>query len=233
MCAAKKCDSSLCGYLSDYLEDAGRSGVTELLRSKPARKRSRAQIEKQLANLARQVAACTKCQELVANRTNTVFGVGNPEADLVFLGEGPGAEEDRQGIPFVGRSGQLLTDIITKGMKLTRDEVYICNIVRCRPPGNRTPLPEEAANCWPFLQATLEAIAPKYICCLGSTAATHLLKTGEAIGKLRGRVLDYNGAQVVCTYHPSYLLRNPPAKKQTWEDIQLLMKIMDTAKNHA
>jgi len=182
--------------------------------------------EKILAGLANDVKQCQRCPELVANRTNTVFGSGNPYAELVFLGEGPGADEDRQGLPFVGRSGQLLTDIITHGMGLKREDVYICNIVRCRPPGNRNPSPAEAQCCRPFLDATLAVVQPKFICCLGSIAATNLLNTDTPIGKLRGRAHDYYGIQVVCTYHPAYLLRNPPAKKLTWEDIQLLMKIM-------
>ena len=179
-----------------------------------------------LDELAAVVATCHVCPELVANRTQTVFGVGNPSAELVFVGEGPGADEDRQGIPFVGRSGQLLTDIITKGMKMRREDVFICNIVRCRPPGNRNPTGIEAQCCRPFLEATLSTIKPKFICCLGAIAATNLLETTEAIGRLRGTVHDYHGAQVVCTYHPAYLLRNPPAKKQTWEDIKLLLKAM-------
>ena len=154
-----------------------------------------------LHDLAQIVSACTLCPELVANRTQTVFGVGNPDAELVFVGEGPGADEDRQGEPFVGRSGQLLTDIIVKGMKMRREEVYICNVVRCRPPQNRNPLPNEAACCRPFLEGTLRTIAPKYICCLGSVAAQNLLQTDQTIGRLRGKVHDYLGIQVVCTYH--------------------------------
>jgi len=179
-----------------------------------------------LADVARKVAACTRCPELVRNRTQTVFGVGNPHARLAFLGEAPGGDEDRQGIPFVGRAGQLLTDIIEKGMKLSRDEVYILNILRCRPPGNRNPLPVEAAACRQWLDAQLEVIQPEFICCLGAVAAQNLLETTESIGRLRGRVLDYQGVKVVCTYHPAYLLRNPSAKGACWEDIQLLMREM-------
>ncbi len=179
-----------------------------------------------LADVARQVAACTRCAELVRNRTQTVFGAGNPEARLVFCGEAPGADEDRQGIPFVGRAGVLLTDIIEKGMKISRDEVYILNILRCRPPGNRNPLPVEAAACRQWLDAQLQIIRPEFICCLGAVAAQNLLDTTESIGRLRGRVLDYQGIQVICTYHPAYLLRNPAAKGACWEDIQLLMREM-------
>ena len=169
---------------------------------------------------------CKKCVEPVAYRTQTVFGVGNPFSELVFLGEAPGADEDRQGIPFVGRAGKLLTDMIEKGMKLQRNDVYICNILRCRPPGNRNPFPDEATLCRPFLDATMQVIRPKFICCLGSIAATNLLNTPETIGRLRGRVHDYQGIKVVCTYHPAYLLRNPSAKSAAWDDLKLLMREM-------
>ncbi|MGD0516561.1 MAG: uracil-DNA glycosylase [Thermoguttaceae bacterium] len=179
-----------------------------------------------LAEAARDVAACTRCAELVRNRTQTVFGVGNPYARLLFCGEAPGADEDRLGEPFVGRAGQLLTDIIVKGMKMRRQDVYILNILRCRPPGNRNPLPVEAAACREFLDRQLAIIQPEFICCLGAVAAQNLLQTDTPIGRLRGRVLDYHGIKVVCTYHPAYVLRNPPAKKFVWDDIQLLMAEM-------
>jgi DNA polymerase len=180
----------------------------------------------QLRELAQKVAQCTLCSELALSRTQTVFGVGNPDAKLVFLGEAPGADEDKQGEPFVGRAGMLLNDIIVKGMKLRREDVYICNILRCRPPGNRTPSLEEAERCKPFLDQTLEIIKPHYICCLGAVAAQNLLQTLNSIGSMRGKIFHYNTIKVVCTYHPAYLLRNPSAKKQTWEDIQLLMREM-------
>ncbi|HBT76226.1 MAG TPA: uracil-DNA glycosylase [Planctomycetaceae bacterium] len=176
--------------------------------------------------LAAEVARCRRCAELAVSRTQTVFGTGNPTARLVFVGEAPGAEEDKQGIPFVGRAGQLLNDIIVKGMRLRREDVYICNILRCRPPENRNPMPDEAARCREFLDRTLDIVAPKFLCCLGSVAARNLLQTESTIGKLRGKVLDYRGIPVVCTYHPAYLLRNPSAKKDTWADIQILMKLM-------
>ncbi len=182
--------------------------------------------EAALQQLAAKVARCKKCPELVENRTQTVFGVGNPFSELVFLGEAPGADEDKQGVPFVGRAGKLLTDMIEKGMKLNRDDVYICNILRCRPPGNRNPSPDEAGHCRPFLNETLEVIRPKFICCLGSIAAANLLDTQETIGRLRGRVHDYRGIKVICTYHPAYLLRNPPAKSAAWDDLKLLMREM-------
>ncbi|NQT15341.1 MAG: uracil-DNA glycosylase [Planctomycetes bacterium] len=178
-----------------------------------------------LAEVRREVAACTRCAELVGNRTQTVFGVGDPHARLVFLGEAPGADEDRQGEPFVGRAGQLLTRVI-EACTLKREDVYICNILRCRPPGNRNPLPEEAAACREYLDRQLTIIQPEFICCLGSVAAQNLLDTTVSIGRLRGRFQDYNGIQVLCTYHPAYLLRNPSAKRLVWEDMQLLMAEM-------
>jgi len=176
--------------------------------------------------LAAEVAACRRCPELVRNRTQTVFGVGNPYARLVFCGEAPGADEDRLGEPFVGLAGQKLTDIIVKGMKMRREDVYILNILRCRPPGNRTPLPDEAAACREFLERQLEIIQPKFICCLGAVAAQNLLGVNLPISKLRGQVFECRGAKLLCTYHPAYLLRNPAAKRIVWEDIKLLMAEM-------
>ncbi|MBQ2622162.1 MAG: uracil-DNA glycosylase [Thermoguttaceae bacterium] len=179
-----------------------------------------------LAMLQKRVAQCRLCKVLPETRTQTVFGVGNPRARLLFLGEAPGADEDAQGIPFVGRSGRLLTDMIEKGMKISRDEVYICNVLRCRPPQNRNPLPEEAAFCRPFMEAQIKIVNPEFICCLGAVAAKNLLQTDTSIGKLRGTIHNWQGYKVVCTYHPSYLLRNPPAKKDAWIDLQLLMRAM-------
>ncbi len=180
----------------------------------------------QLRALAENVAQCSLCDELAASRTQTVFGSGNPCAELTFIGEGPGAEEDLRGEPFVGRSGKLLTDMIEKGMGIPRSSVYICNIVRCRPPANRNPTELEARACRPFLEATLDVVQPRFICCLGSIAANNLLGVSMPIGRLRGEVHEYRGAQVVCTYHPAYLLRSPAAKKDAWQDLQLLMRIM-------
>jgi len=176
--------------------------------------------------LARKVAACTRCAELARTRTQTVFGVGNPMARLVFMGEAPGAEEDLRGEPFVGAAGQLLTDIITKGMKIRREDVYILNTIKCRPPGNRNPSPEEAANCREFLDGQLAILQPEFICCLGAVASQNLLGTSLPIGQLRGRFHDLGGVKVMCTYHPAYVLRNPSSKRQVWEDIQKLMKEM-------
>ncbi|GBD35829.1 hypothetical protein HRbin36_00944 [bacterium HR36] len=172
-----------------------------------------------------QVIGCTKCPQLVRNRTQTVFGVGNPDAALVLVGEAPGQEEDAQGEPFVGPAGQLLNRILV-ACGLRREEVYICNVLKCRPPNNRTPLPEEIANCRGYLEQQLAIIAPKYICCLGAVAAQTLLQTNQSIGKLRGKVHRYGGAALICTYHPAYLLRNPNAKREVWEDMQLLLRTM-------
>ena len=182
---------------------------------------------KTLKILAQEVAGCTRCGELASTRTQTVFGVGDPNARLCFLGEAPGADEDKQGEPFVGRAGQLLNKIL-EACKLRREDVYILNILKCRPPGNRNPLPEESQNCRRFLHRQLELIKPEYICCLGSVAAQNLLETTETIGRLRGSVHQFHGVKVVCTYHPAYLLRNPSAKKQTWEDMKLLMRELGT-----
>ncbi len=179
-----------------------------------------------LAAVARDVAACTRCRELARTRTQTVFGVGNPHARLVFCGEAPGADEDRLGEPFVGRAGQWLTDIIVKGMQMRREDVYILNILRCRPPGNRNPLPVEAAACREFLDRQLEIIQPEFICCLGAVAAQNLLGSDAPIGRLRGRMHDLHGIKVLCTYHPAYLLRNPAAKRFVWDDIKLLLAEM-------
>lgn len=188
--------------------------------------RSQQQRLQELEVIQQEVAHCTRCAELAATRTQTVFGVGNPAARLCFFGEAPGADEDRQGEPFVGRAGRLLDDIITKGMGLRREDVYILNVLKCRPPGNRNPSPEEAGNCFQFFERQLEAIQPEFLCCLGAVAAMNLLQTTEPIGRLRGRFHNYRGIRVIATYHPAYLLRNPPAKKEVWKDIQLLMKEM-------
>jgi DNA polymerase len=165
---------------------------------------------------------CTRCK-LYAGRKTIVFGEGNAQALLVFVGEGPGQEEDQQGRPFVGAAGQLLTDIIVKGMKLRREEVYICNIVKCRPPNNRNPDPDEINACEPFLIKQLEAIKPKVIVGLGNVAVKTLLKTNEGITSLRGNWKTYQGIPLMPTFHPAYLLRNPSDKKLVWEDIKKVM----------
>ena len=169
-------------------------------------------------------AEILKDTELFRNCTNVVEGKGNANAEILFVGEAPGADEDEQGLPFVGRAGQLLTDIIVKGMKINRKDVYICNILKCRPPGNRNPLPEEIKRCEPFLKKQLKIISPEMICALGSFAAKTLLNTDIPISALRGRFHVYEGIKLMPTYHPAYLLRNPSAKKQVWEDVQMMMK---------
>jgi DNA polymerase len=167
---------------------------------------------------------CQRCS-LGSRRNRLVFGEGNPHAELVFVGEAPGADEDAQGKPFVGRAGQLLTRIIA-AMELKRDEVYICNILKCRPPGNRNPQPDEIAACEPFLIRQIEAIRPRVLCALGGFAAHTLLKSEAPITVLRGRFHSYQGIPLMPTYHPAYLLRNPGAKKQVWEDVQVIMKAL-------
>jgi uracil-DNA glycosylase len=167
---------------------------------------------------------CRRCS-LGSLRQRLVFGEGNPHAELVFVGEAPGADEDAQGRPFVGRAGQLLTRIIA-AMELKREEVYICNILKCRPPGNRNPQPEEIAACEPFLIRQIEAIRPRVLCALGSFAAHTLLKSEAPISVLRGRFHAYQGIPLMPTYHPAYLLRNPGAKKQVWEDVRMIMKVL-------
>jgi uracil-DNA glycosylase family 4 len=186
---------------------------------------SRQQRIEGLDRVRRDVVACERCPELASTRTQTVFGVGNPMARLVFLGEAPGADEDRQGEPFVGRAGQLLNKII-EVCTLDRQKVYILNILKCRPPGNRTPEPREAANCREFLLRQLEAIQPEYICCLGAVAAQNLLEITTPIGQLRGRFHRFQQIKVMATYHPAYLLRNPSAKRATWDDMRMLMSDM-------
>jgi uracil-DNA glycosylase family 4 len=175
--------------------------------------------------LCDQVKGCTRCQELAETRTQTVFGVGNPEARIMFIGEAPGADEDKQGEPFVGRAGQLLNDII-KACRMKREDIYICNVLRCRPPGNRLPSPEEAHNCREYLDGQIAIVNPEYIVCWGSTAAKNLLASELPIGKMRGKFFEYGRAKVVCTYHPSYLLRNPAAKKDVWDDMKFLFQEM-------
>lgn len=179
----------------------------------------------ELAAIEQEVRQCTKCG-LCTTRTNVVFGVGNPRAELVFVGEAPGVEEDRQGEPFVGRAGQLLTTIIVKAMKMRREDVYICNVLKCRPPENRDPNPEEIYHCEPHLLRQLEVIKPKIICALGRVAAQTLLKTAESTGRLRGKWHNYHGIPLRVTYHPAYLLRNPADKRKCWEDIQEIMKVL-------
>lgn len=182
-------------------------------------------VADELAALAAEVSGCRKCG-LCEGRTQTVFADGNPSADIVFVGEAPGEQEDRKGVPFVGRAGQLLTDIIVKGMMLKRSEVYICNVIKCRPPENRDPKAEEIAECEPYLIRQLELVQPKVICALGGHAAKTLLRTEESTGRLRNKWHFYQGIPLRVTYHPAYLLRSPGEKAKTWADIQEVMKVL-------
>lgn len=188
-------------------------------------KLTKAERQAELEIVAAKVAKCKKCPELASTRTQTVFGVGNPKAKIMFIGEAPGADEDKQGEPFVGRAGKLMDKII-EACQIKRSDIYIANILRCRPPGNRNPTNEEADNCRGFLDAQIEIVDPDYIVCWGSVAAKNLLHSELPIGKMRGQFYEYGRARVVCTYHPSYLLRNPSAKKNVWDDMIYLFADM-------
>jgi DNA polymerase len=179
-----------------------------------------------LAAVRADIGDCTRCKLHGMGRTQVVFGVGNPDADLMFVGEAPGADEDVQGIPFVGRAGQLLTDIIEKGLQIPRKDVYIANVIKCRPPGNRNPEPDEVATCEPFLFQQIDIIKPKVIVALGKFGAQTLLRTLDPISRLRGRVYDYRGAKLIPTFHPAYLLRNPSSKREVWEDMKLVRELL-------
>jgi len=176
----------------------------------------------ELAPIEARAKACTKCPDLVRCRHNVVFGVGNARAELMFIGEARGADEDAQGEPFVGRAGQLLTKII-QAMGCQRKDVYIANVLKCRPPENRTPLPEEVANCLPYLLAQIELIKPKVIVVLGATAMKALLDIQLGITKMRGNWYNFRGIPIMPTFHPAYLLRNPAAKKEVWQDMQAVL----------
>jgi DNA polymerase len=177
-----------------------------------------------LKSIRDDIGDCTRCR-LHKGRKNLVFGVGNPDAEIMFVGEGPGADEDEQGQPFVGRAGQLLNNMIT-AMGLRREEVYIANIVKCRPPQNRTPERDECDTCSPFLLRQIEVIAPKVIVALGAVAAKNLLAVNDSMSNLRGRWYDFRGARLLVTYHPAYLLRDPRQKKEAWKDLQMVMKYL-------
>jgi uracil-DNA glycosylase family 4 len=189
-----------------------------------------------LKAIRQDIGDCTRCVLHKQGRKQIVFGVGNPEAELMFVGEGPGADEDEQGIPFVGRAGQLLTNMITNGMGLKRDDVYIANVVKCRPPGNRTPERDECDTCSPFLLRQIETVRPKMIVALGAVAAKTLLNVNEPMVRLRGQIYEFStrpregstpyDGKLVVTYHPAYLLRDPRQKKETWKDLQIVMKYL-------
>lgn len=176
-----------------------------------------------LVLLQEKVCSCKKCPELVANRTQVVFGSGDSSSRIVFIGEAPGQDEDKQGVPFIGRSGKLLTNII-EACGIDRKDIYICNIAKCRPPNNRAPTELEADNCRPFLDLQLSVISPQFIVCLGAVAAQNLLKTTIAISRLRNKWHEYNGAKVICTYHPAYALRVSSIKNEIYKDLMMLVK---------
>jgi len=171
------------------------------------------------------IGDCTRCKLHTLGRRQIVFGVGNPQADLMFVGEAPGADEDVQGEPFVGRAGQLLTKII-EAIGLTRGDVYIANVIKCRPPQNRNPEQDEVDTCEPFLFRQIDVIQPKVIVALGTFAARALLRTLDPISRLRGRVFEYRGAKLIPTFHPAYLLRNPSSKREVWEDMKLVRSLL-------
>src|SRR5688572_23356812 len=195
----------------EFLRDIGVDTLSLPKKSNPQ------QPVDELALIRSDIGDCQRCK-LAPTRTNIVFGSGNPNSELVFVGEAPGFDEDQQGLPFVGRAGQLLTKII-ESIEIRREEVYICNILKCRPPDNRNPEPDEVLACNPFLRRQLAAIRPKVVCCLGTFAAQNLLQTTAAISKLRGRFYDVEGMRVIATFHPAYLLRSPEKKRDVWEDM--------------
>lgn len=210
-----------------FLEQMGCKGfdaATEILSTLETWERKNVLSDETLEDIRVDLGECLRCR-LSEGRTNIVFGSGNAHAKLVFIGEGPGYEEDRQGQPFVGAAGRLLTKII-EAIEFTRNQVYICNIIKCRPPGNRNPMPDEIAACSPFLKRQIATINPDFICTLGSFAAQTLLETKMPISKLRGVFYDYMGIKVMPTYHPAFLLRNPDKKRSVWEDMKMLMKAM-------
>jgi DNA polymerase len=174
-----------------------------------------------------EIGDCTRCKLHAMGRRQIVFGVGNPDADLMFVGEAPGADEDIQGIPFVGRAGQLLTKII-EAIGLEREDVYIANVIKCRPPGNRNPEQDEVDTCEPFLFQQIDIIKPKVIVALGTFAARALLRTLDPISRLRGRIYDYRGAKLIPTFHPAYLLRNPASKREVWEDMKVVRRLLQS-----
>ena len=184
--------------------------------------------EEALRQIREDLGDCTRCKLHGLGRTQIVFGVGNPSADLMFVGEAPGADEDIQGEPFVGRAGQLLTKII-EAIGLTREDVYIANVLKCRPPGNRNPEPDEVDTCEPFLFSQVDIVRPKVIVALGKFAAQCLLKTDVPITRIRGKEFAYRGAVLIPTFHPAYLLRNPSAKREVWEDMKRVRVILNDA----
>ena len=227
----------LIANVREHVEQQLQLGFTETEQGEPEQDLPYANFD--LPALTADAESCTKCP-LHETRNSVVFAVGDPNADLMFIGEAPGADEDRQGEPFVGRAGQLLTQIIEKGMKLKRENVYIANVIKCRPPGNRNPEPNEVETCSPYLIRQIELVQPKVIVALGSFAAKMMLDTKTGITKLRGefhpcnvaglRVLPHKTPPVVMpTYHPAYLLRNPNAKRDVWEDVKKVLAFLEQA----
>ena len=211
-----------------FLAERGCRGFdcsTESLQKMAAWEHPKSPVAETLEDVRRDLGDCRRCK-LSEGRKNIVFGAGNSNARLVFVGEGPGHEEDQRGEPFVGAAGRLLTKII-EAMNFTREQVYICNIIKCRPPENRNPMPDEIQACSPFLRRQISSIKPDFICALGTFAAQTLLETSVPISKLKGCFHDYMGIRVLPTYHPAYLLRNPGKKRDVWEDMQKLMKALD------
>lgn len=198
----------------ESLELGSNREVSKTALTKP----SPVEADSSLEAIRADIGDCQRCK-LAPKRTNIVFGSGNPNAELVFVGEAPGYDEDQQGLPFVGRAGQLLTKII-ESINLKREDVYICNVLKCRPPDNRNPEPDEVAACNPFMKRQLASIKPKVVCCLGTFAAQTVLQTVAPISKLRGKFFDIDGLRVIATFHPAYLLRSPDKKREVWEDMK-------------
>ena len=215
--------------LARHLEGLAAWGVRDLPAPRqvdgPAERRGEPSPAQALAQVEQEVVACRRCP-LYRTRTHHVLGEGHPRAKLMFVGEAPGREEDLQGRPFIGAAGQLLTKMI-EAIGLKRQDVYICNVLKDRPPGNRTPLPEEVEACLPFLQEQIAIVRPKVICVLGAVAAKALLGPHVAITKIRGTILGYDGILLVPTFHPAYLLRNPAAKKDAWEDLKKVKTLLE------
>jgi uracil-DNA glycosylase family 4 len=205
-------------FLRDIGVDSLTVGASSGRPAAPAVPLQESQPMMTLESIREEIGDCQRCK-LARTRTNIVFGSGNPNAELVFVGEAPGSDEDQQGLPFVGRAGQLLTKII-ESINLKREDVYICNVLKCRPPENRNPDPEEVATCNPFMKRQLAAIKPKIVCCLGTFAAQTVLQTVAPISKLRGKFFDMDGIRVIATFHPAYLLRSPEKKREVWEDMK-------------
>lgn len=215
--------------VKSYIGLERESGVEEFFSTEPAARCATnavdaVSVDSELGRLKREVSECHACK-LAKTRLNVVFGAGNPRAGLMFVGEAPGSEEDKQGLPFVGRAGQLLTKII-EAMDLRREDVYIANLLKCRPPENRPPLPEEIQACRENVRRQIAIIKPKVICTLGKFASQMLLKTETTIGELRGNLYEYEGIKVMPTYHPAYLLRNPHDKKLVWKDMKKIKKLL-------